>query len=174
VVSINIYGESVRSEGGNNAVIQYVPDPPINLANDPTTTTDTRIRFSWTDSAQNGGSPVIDYDVYYDQGTGNYVFLQLKVLERSYLTTVTLTPGTTYNFKVTARNSVGSSQQSVALAVLAAKLPDPPRNLANLPLITTGYQVGLTWENGAYNGGSPEIEYQVSFAEETSPTYNLF
>lgn len=109
MVSINIYGESIRSEAGNNAVIQYVPDPPINLANDPTTTTDTRIRFSWTDSDQNGGAPVTDYDIFYDQGNGNYVLLQIKVLESFYVTTVSLTPGTTYSFKVTARNSVGSS-----------------------------------------------------------------
>jgi hypothetical protein len=31
IISINTYGESVISQPGNNAVIQLVPEPPINL-----------------------------------------------------------------------------------------------------------------------------------------------
>ena len=42
---------------------------------------------------------------------------------------MTLTPGTTYKFKVRARNSVGTSLDSQELAVLAAKLPDAPVDL---------------------------------------------
>ena len=50
VISINTYGESALSEAGNNAVIQLVPDAPVNLLNvefdivdraNPETTTDT-------------------------------------------------------------------------------------------------------------------------------------
>ena len=66
VVSVNIYGDSVQSTSGNGAVIQYVPDAPITLTNDPTTTSDTVIRFTWSDGASNGGSSVIDYAVFYD------------------------------------------------------------------------------------------------------------
>lgn len=47
VVSVNVYGESVQSTEGNGAVIQLVPNAPINLANDPSTTTDVVIRFTW-------------------------------------------------------------------------------------------------------------------------------
>jgi len=43
-----------------------VPDAPTTLANDATTTTDTVIKFTWTEGASNGGTAVIDYDVYYD------------------------------------------------------------------------------------------------------------
>jgi hypothetical protein len=56
-----------------------------------------------------------------------------------YTTTTTITPGTTYKFKVTSRNSVGSSDQSVALAILAAKVPDSPLLLQNNAAVTTGY-----------------------------------
>jgi hypothetical protein len=33
IISINTYGESYISEPGNNAVIQLVPDAPLNFAN---------------------------------------------------------------------------------------------------------------------------------------------
>jgi hypothetical protein len=65
----------VISEPGNNAVIQLVPEPPINLENvpfdivdrnNPETTTDTQIRFTWDEGLNNGGVPVLDYDIYYD------------------------------------------------------------------------------------------------------------
>jgi hypothetical protein len=85
-----------------------------------------------------------------------------------------LTPGVTYEFYVTARNTVGSSLQSDNLAVLAAKLPDAPINLANVPGDTTAYQIGITWEEGPYNGGSPVIDYKVSFKEINAASYSVF
>jgi len=60
------------------------------------------------------------------------------------------------------------------LIVLAAKAPDAPTNLANIVSLTSGYQVGLSWSPGAYNGGSVVIDYQVSFAEESSSVYTIF
>ncbi len=49
IISSNIYGDSeVYSEAGNGAVIQLVPDAPVNLVNDATTTIDTLIRFTWS------------------------------------------------------------------------------------------------------------------------------
>ena len=48
IISINVYGSSVYSSAGNGAVIQLVPDAPIDLTNDPSTTTDTLIRFTWS------------------------------------------------------------------------------------------------------------------------------
>jgi hypothetical protein len=109
-----------------------VADAPISLANDPLTTTDTVIRFTWSDGSSDGGSPVIDYTVYYDQGSSTYVELEAGVTTQYYLTSVTLSAGTTYVFKVQARNSVGLSGDSVELSVLAAKLPDAPVSLANV------------------------------------------
>jgi hypothetical protein len=69
IISINTYGESIMSDAGNGAVIQLVPEPPISLLNDPSTTSDVVIRFTWEDGLNDGGSPVIDYDVYYDKGS---------------------------------------------------------------------------------------------------------
>ena len=67
------------------------------------------------------------------------MLLDGAVTDQFYLTTVTLTAGTTYKFKVTARNEVGSSLDSEVVEILAAKLPDAPINLANVPEVTTAY-----------------------------------
>jgi hypothetical protein len=73
IVSVNVYGESEQSSEGSGAVIQLVADAPISLANDPLTTTDTVIRFTWSDGLSDGGTAVIDYTVYFDQGSSTFV-----------------------------------------------------------------------------------------------------
>ncbi len=65
-------------------MIQDVPDAPVSLTNDPTTTTDKVIRFTWIDGASDGGTPVIDHAVSYDQGTGNFVQLSQSVTTKYY------------------------------------------------------------------------------------------
>ena len=111
----------------------------MNLVNDEATSSDTVIRFTWEDGAANGGTPILDYSVFYDQGIDSVVLLQANVLDKYYQTTVSLTPGLTYKFTVTARNSVGHSADSAVLAVLAATLPEAPINLANNAVLTTAY-----------------------------------
>ena len=81
IVSVNSYGDSVESATGSGAVIQLVPDATLSLANDPTVTTDTQIRFTWSDGASDGGNAVIDYAVYYDQGTDSFVLLDGAVID---------------------------------------------------------------------------------------------
>ena len=141
IISENFYGDSIDSAAGNGAVIQYVPDAPISLQNDLSVTTDTVIRFTWLDGISNGGTPVIDFAVYYDEGAGtdSFVLLDGAVTDRFYVTSVTLTPGATYRFKVTARNTVGTSLNSATVSILAAKEPDAPINLSNVASVTTAY-----------------------------------
>jgi hypothetical protein len=69
----------------------------------------------------------------------NYVELENGIVDLFYQTSVTLTPGLYYKFKVTARNEVGSSVYSEEISILAAKVPDAPINLADVPLVTTAY-----------------------------------
>lgn len=165
VVATNLYGNSADSPNGQGAVIQLVPDAPIDLLNDGSVTSDTVIRFTWTDGASDGGSPVLDYSVYWDNAGSEFVLLASQFVEQYYMTTATLTPGAFYKFKVTSRNSVGDSQMSAEIEILAATKPDAPTNLVNDPANTSAYQIGITWTQGAYNGGSDVVDYEVSFKE---------
>lgn len=60
------------------------------------------------------------------------------------------------------------------MVILAAKLPDAPLSLANNAAVTTAYQIGLTWADGSYNGGTPIIDYQVSFKLQAAGSYTVY
>ena len=109
ITATNFYGESIQSDAGNGGTILYVPSAPVGLADSTAVTTASVIGLTWNNGVSTGGSPIIDYRVSYDQSTGVYKVLDSGIADRSYQTTVTLTPGATYNFKVEARNSVGYS-----------------------------------------------------------------
>lgn len=53
----------------------FVPDAPVNLQNDPSITSDSRIGFTWQDGASNGDKVVEDYRLLWDQSTGDWVTL---------------------------------------------------------------------------------------------------
>jgi hypothetical protein len=85
----------------------------VNLQNDPLTGTDVIIRFTWEDGASDGGANILSYDVYYDLGSASpFELLEAGISTQYYTTSITLTPGTTYGFKVLATNSVGQSELS--------------------------------------------------------------
>jgi hypothetical protein len=115
-----LYGESLVSNDGNGALIQLVPDLPITLTNDLDVTSATVVKITWSDGVSNGGTAVIDYRVSYDQSIGTFVDLDSGIATQSYTTTVILTPGAFYLFRVEARNSVGFSEVSSSLQVHAA------------------------------------------------------
>jgi len=50
-----------------------------------------------------------------------FIELQPEVTQTNYQTSVVLTAGATYRFKVKARNSVGFSAYSADISILAAK-----------------------------------------------------
>ena len=79
IISVNVYGDSNYSEEANGAVIQYVPDAPISLTNNILSTNAYQIMFTWSQGLSNGGTEVIDYNVYYDQGLGIYVLIADKL-----------------------------------------------------------------------------------------------
>jgi hypothetical protein len=87
---------------------------------------------------------------------------------------VSLTPGEYYKFKVIARNSVGLSPASEEISILAALAPDAVISVANDPAVTNAYQVKLTWSKGPYNGGSPIIDYTVSYKLSTDTNYQVY
>lgn len=118
----NPYGTSAYSAAGNGAVIITVPNPPTTL--NATLITTTSIRFSWVAPTVVGGSPVIDYAVWWDQGIASWAFRQTVTVNT--ITSTGLTTGVTYSFYVLARNAHGFSAPSVAGSWLVATAPSTP------------------------------------------------
>jgi len=80
------------------------------------------LAFTWSDGASNGGTPIIDYRVYYDAGTNGETFtiLDFGITSKSYQSTVPITAGKFYQLRVDARNAMGYSPQSAAISIFAA------------------------------------------------------
>ena len=56
--------------------------------------------------------------------------------------------------------SPASDQGNGAIVLL---VPDAPTGLADAVDITSAYIIGITWNDGMSTGGSPIIDYRVSF-----------
>ncbi len=146
------------------------PDAPISLTNVNSITDTTRVSLSWSPGVADGGTAVIDYQIWWDQGADSYLALQSNIVGTSYTTTVGLQGNKYYKFKVKSRNSYGlSSVFSNEVVALTAILPDSPKNLQNDVAVTKSGVVGLTWSAGVYNGGSPIIDYRVSYHIDSEP-----
>lgn len=78
-----------------------------------------RLNVSWTAPASTNGSPVIDYTVDYgtDPAFGAFSSVTTTALGR---TITGLTPGSTYYFRVKARNSIGTSVASDTVSGIVA------------------------------------------------------
>jgi len=94
------------------------------LSNDATLTSANQIGIKWTAPNFNGGSPLIDYRVWYDSATNGITFsvLQESVAVSEYLATG-LTQGLVYQFKVESRNAYGFSVYSDTVSILTAQVP---------------------------------------------------
>lgn len=95
-----MYGESEQSDAGNDAVILEVPDAPINLADNVAITTAYVIGYTWEDGNSYGGTPILDYRLWWDQANDLYAILDEGILPKEYQTKVELTPGAVYTFKI--------------------------------------------------------------------------
>jgi hypothetical protein len=91
------------------------------------------------------------------------------VTSPTYTTTVTLTKGRTYSFKVQSRNSVGLSAFSSPKSILAAQIPAQPV----APTTTvSGANVVIAWSKPD-NGGSVLTAYEVKVRQSDLVTYTL-
>lgn len=108
VYTTNIKGDSEVSDVGNGAIILRVPDAPIELSNEPDITLGEQIGLTWAAGQEPGGSPIIDYQLNYDQGNGNFVVYRSGILQTQAIV-LGVDRGTTYRFTVQARNEYGLS-----------------------------------------------------------------
>jgi hypothetical protein len=168
VSAINFYGESDFSEVGNNGVHRDVPDAPFNLQNNEGGTDATRISFSWQPGSSNGGTPVIDYRIYWATESADFVELVSGVTFTQYTTTVSVASGQNYRFKVQARNNVGYSELSEEIIIRAAEAPTNPTDVTTTVVDTNYVQIAWT---APYDGGSPILYYTVTIRESDFFTY---
>ena len=100
-----------------------VPDAPADFT--LLSSTATTIEFEWA-TPYNGGSEILYYKVYWDNGDGLSVFSHLAYTfgpDTNFIVNSGLTSGVFYQFKVLAVNGVGESPSSNAENYISADGP---------------------------------------------------
>jgi hypothetical protein len=98
-----------------------IPDVPTSLANVASNTFANQISLEWVAPVFEGGSPVLDYTIWYDNASNGATFTELVSGFTTLDHTATgLTQGSTYKFRVNARNAYGYSADSNTVTILAA------------------------------------------------------
>lgn len=98
-----------------------IPDAPTDLVTVPAITTAHQIGLAWVAPVFSGGSAVLDYAVWFDDATNGVTFTEFAsgLTDLSY-TATGLVQGSTYKFKVKARNDYGYGDFSNIVTELAA------------------------------------------------------
>lgn len=76
-----------------------IPDPPILLSDVPEITLADRIGLAWTPPVFNGGAPILDYRLWFDDATGTTFEILESGLHLSH-TTFEVRQGEVFTFKV--------------------------------------------------------------------------
>lgn len=152
-VSITQSGNNTSDACDGTPPVDTVPGPPT-IGTATAGNAQATVRF--TPPADNGGQPVIDYKATATPGG------RTATGTGSPLTVTGLTNGTVYTFKVTARNSIGTSTTSLAsnavTPMATATVPDPPV----IGTATAGDASAVVhWTAPTNTGGQPINAYIV-------------
>jgi len=140
-----------------------IPGVPTTVAG---TRGDAQVRLTWLAPADPGGTPVTDYDIEVSSDGGStWTPFADGVAAATNATVTGLTNGTTYVFRVAARNAVGIGGWSAPSAPVKPLAPaSAPQNLVVQPLVLGSRQATLTWDAPTSNGGAPITDYQVEYS----------
>lgn len=162
----NLVGHSPYSASISELAAQ-IPDAPIALADVPSITLADRIGLTWQPPLFNGGSPIIDYRLWFDDATEATFEILANNLQLSY-TALNLVQGKKYTFKVEAYNIYGYSAYSVPVSILAAQIPAIP---AAPVTIWRPDDVIVDW-TAPDDGGSPIVSYRILIRQADGATYS--
>ncbi|NDF34553.1 MAG: hypothetical protein EB154_01590 [Nitrosopumilaceae archaeon] len=179
VYAINSLGPSTASPEASATPIvgstSSSPAPPLGLTATPTS--GTQINLSWAAPSNNGGSIITGYKLEYKIGTsGTYSILVANTGNTATTYSHTgLTSGQVYVYRVSAINSVGSSNPSpeASAAPSASSIqntntktaPGAPTGLSAVS--TSGTQINLSWTAPSNTGGSDITGYKIESKKGT-------
>jgi Fibronectin type III domain len=149
----------------NFAVVASTAPPPPSAPGQPVglgaSGGDGIVHLTWSAPASDGGSQITNYEVYRGTSSGT----EIKVAELGNVLLYTdggRTNGTTYYYKVSAKNAVGEGPLSNEAS--ATPQPPPP-TLPSAPTLTAATpgnaQVSLSWTAPSSNGGSQVTNYTI-------------
>ncbi len=163
VSAVNSVGESSLSNEVSATPYSIptttVPSAPTNLVASGGTNSAT---LSWNAPSSNGGASITSYRVY--RGTSSGGESLLATASSNSYNDGSVSPGTTYYYKVSAVNSVGESSLSGEAQITISgggggtTVPSAP-----IGLVATGgtSQIDLSWNAPSNDGGSAVQHYEI-------------
>jgi titin len=154
VVAINGVGRSPLSSMASVAMAD-VPSAPL----DPQATPGgDRITVTWTEPEQDGGMPVLAYDVHRSVDGGAQVSVAMVHATNCSYVDNDVWNGHSYSYSIHAVNAVGEGALSASIGVALAGSPGQPMSIGG----TTGEgSATVTWSEPSEDGGSPIISYSI-------------
>ncbi|NDB63066.1 MAG: hypothetical protein EB170_04250 [Nitrosopumilaceae archaeon] len=170
VYSITSFGTSTQAS--NEVVVQpastsalTAPNPPTGLSATPISPT--QVNLSWTAPSNNGGSSITSYKIEVKSGSGSFSNLVSNTgnTATSYSHTG-LSTGTTYTYRISAINSIGTSSPSSETSATPTSsstsgVPSAPTNL--VATASSSSQINLSWGAPSSNGGFAISGYKIEF-----------
>ncbi len=130
--------------------------------------------LSWTAPADDGGAPVIGYDVFRRVGSGPESLLDSTAATETIYLDGGVTNGVSYTYRVGARNTAGLGALSNPVTVVpagTASAPSEPLGLSASKVKGNTSAIDLTWSAPASDGGSPISAYFVYRRGPTDADY---
>ncbi len=164
VSAVNEIGTSVASAVLSATTLATVASAPISLVNSDVQSTSAVI--SWSAPTDLGGAAITNYLVETSRDGVIWKITPKAVSTSRSLKLTGLAPGTTYQVRVTAINSVGASENLAGSISTSAIAPTSPRSVAISDVNTMG--LTLAWQLPTSNGGSAITDYRVEVSSNCS------
>jgi hypothetical protein len=180
VYSITQFGTSENPS--NEVVVQPTSSSALTVPGSPTgvsatPVSPTQVNLSWSAPSNNGGSPITGYKIEAKSGSGT--FSNLVSNTGTTITTYShtgLTTGTTYTYRISAINNIGTSVTSAEASAIPTSsstsgAPSAPTGL--VATASSGTQVNLSWSAPSNNGGFPITGYKIEYKVGSSSYANM-
>src|SRR2546425_37523 len=162
--------DSVFVIDGRSSNTSTAPSAPTNLS--ATVVSPSQINLSWTAPTNNGGSAITGYKIERSTDGGTTWNTIVASTSHSWYSDYFLSASTTYTYRVSTINAIGTSlpSSSASATTSPATIPDPPRYLT--PTVVSPSQINLSWWKPVNSGGSAITGYQIERSTDGGTTWN--
>jgi titin len=167
VSAVNGKGIGAASALATATTLTLAPQAPTGLAVVTEASTATSVQVSWTAPVDNGGSAITDYKIEYSTNGTNWSTLTRTASATTSATLAGLSPGTTYQVRVSAKNAIGVSAGHATGAVTTLAMAPASLSVSNI----TSTSLRLTWTAPLSNGGAPIRGYKVEISSNGGTTW---
>jgi titin len=163
---------SARNAGGlgaSSAVASATPYTIPGVAATPTAVaSDAAVTLSWTTPSTDGGSLVTSYQVEQSANGGTTWTVASATVNGLSTTIGGLANGTTYRFRISARNAAGLGTVSAIVSATPAGFAGAPTALVATP---GNAQASLSWTAPTSTGGSAIVGYRIERSTDAGATW---